>query len=65
MVLRAFPFIVDLPIPAIQAEGEVKTAVRNLARKIIERGPFEGKQKKNLLSTLGIHPHYRIRPSPR
>jgi hypothetical protein len=58
MVLRACPFIVNLPIPAIQAEGEVKTVIRSLARKIIERGPTEsGKNRKNLLSTLGTYLH--------
>ncbi|KAG9081418.1 hypothetical protein FS749_007679, partial [Ceratobasidium sp. UAMH 11750] len=51
LVLRACPWIVNLPIKAIQQEGAVKTAVRNLARKVIERGPSEAKQK-NLLSTL-------------
>ncbi|KAG9107088.1 hypothetical protein FRC07_008698 [Ceratobasidium sp. 392] len=51
LVLRACPWIVDLPIKAIQQEGAVKVAVRNLARKVIERGPSETKQR-NLLSTL-------------
>ncbi|KAG9099767.1 hypothetical protein FRC06_004866, partial [Ceratobasidium sp. 370] len=51
LVLRACPWIVDLPIKAIQQEGAVKTAVRGLARKVIERGPSQTKQK-NLLSTL-------------
>ncbi|QRV89858.1 cytochrome P450 family protein [Ceratobasidium sp. AG-Ba] len=51
VVLRAFPWIVDLPIPAIQQEGAVKRAVRDVARKVIERGPSETK-RKNLLSTL-------------
>ncbi|KAG8747300.1 hypothetical protein FRC10_001479 [Ceratobasidium sp. 414] len=51
LVLRACPWVVDLPIKAIQQEGAVKTAVRGLARKVIERGPSGAKQK-NLLSTL-------------
>ncbi|KAG9109692.1 hypothetical protein FRC07_008273 [Ceratobasidium sp. 392] len=51
IILRAFPWIVDLPVKAIQQDGAVKVAVRNLARKVVERGPSETKQK-NLLSTL-------------
>ncbi|KAG8732334.1 hypothetical protein FRC12_019331 [Ceratobasidium sp. 428] len=51
LVLRACPWIVDLPIKAIQQDGAVKVAVRKLARKVVERGPSETKQK-NLLSTL-------------
>ena len=52
VALRAFPFIADLPFESIQAQGEVKTIVKNVARSIIERGGCESKDV-NLLSTLG------------
>jgi len=35
VVLRTFPFITSLPIPAIQAQGEIKTTVRKLAQQIM------------------------------
>lgn len=37
VVLRTFPFITSLPIPAIQAQGAIKTTVRKLAQDIISR----------------------------
>lgn len=51
VVLRAFPFIADLPFKAIQAQGEVKLIVRDIARSIIERNSSEIKDT-SLLSAL-------------
>ncbi|KZV92113.1 cytochrome P450 [Exidia glandulosa HHB12029] len=50
-VLRAFPFITDLPVKSIQAQGEIKTIVRKLGTEMIAR---EGQhaQGKDLLSVL-------------
>ncbi|KAG8880307.1 hypothetical protein FRB97_000920, partial [Tulasnella sp. 331] len=35
LVIRAFPFITDLPVEAIQAQGEIRTLIRGLGRKIV------------------------------
>lgn len=35
VVLRTFPFITSLPIPSIQAQGELKSTVRKLALHLI------------------------------
>ncbi|KAF8601601.1 cytochrome P450 [Ceratobasidium sp. AG-I] len=51
LTLRAFPFIADLPFKSIQAQGEVKMIVKNVAQSIIERGGCESKDL-NLLATL-------------
>ncbi|EJD55299.1 cytochrome P450 [Auricularia subglabra TFB-10046 SS5] len=50
-VFRAFPFITDLPISVIQAQGEIKVIVRKLAEQLVHN---EGKlsQGKDLLSVL-------------
>jgi len=36
VVLRTFPFITSLPIPAIQAQGAIKTTVQKLAQRLID-----------------------------
>lgn len=59
VVLRAFPFIADLPVKAIQAQGEVKTIVRDIARKIIERNATESKDN-SLLSSLCERPRASV-----
>ncbi|ELU40781.1 cytochrome P450 domain-containing protein [Rhizoctonia solani AG-1 IA] len=51
VVLRAFPFIVDLPVKSIQAQGEVKTILREISEKILAHDTGD-KQKEDLLSTL-------------
>ncbi|KDN44196.1 hypothetical protein RSAG8_05669, partial [Rhizoctonia solani AG-8 WAC10335] len=51
VVLRAFPFIVHLPVKSIQAQGEVKTILREIAEKIIEND-IGDQQKDDFLSTL-------------
>ncbi|KAG8940126.1 hypothetical protein FRC00_013209, partial [Tulasnella sp. 408] len=57
LALRAFPFITDLPIKTIQAQGEIKTIIKKLAMQLIEQRRAmqndEGmKNGKDLMSTL-------------
>lgn len=56
LILRAFPFITDLPVKAIQAQGEVKQIVKRLAGvKVKEKRRMEDgsdMKGKDLLSTL-------------
>lgn len=56
LFIRAFPFITQLPVKAIQAQGEIKTTIKDLGRSIVEQrrkleegGEMRG---KDLLSTL-------------
>ncbi|KAG9003359.1 hypothetical protein FRB94_003182 [Tulasnella sp. JGI-2019a] len=55
LVLRAFPFITDLPVKEIQAQGGVKLIVKRLAGEMVEEkrrmGATETKEN-DLLSTL-------------
>ncbi|CUA73383.1 Putative cytochrome P450 CYP13A7 [Caenorhabditis elegans] [Rhizoctonia solani] len=51
VVLRAFPFIVHLPVKSIQAQGEVKTILREIAEKIIANDTGD-QQKDDFLRTL-------------
>ncbi|KAG8987613.1 hypothetical protein FRB90_003252, partial [Tulasnella sp. 427] len=57
LVVRAFPFITDLPVKAIQAQGEIKSIIKDLARQIVDQRKSmrndEGmKNGKDLMSTL-------------
>ncbi|KAG8952769.1 hypothetical protein FRC04_003692 [Tulasnella sp. 424] len=57
LVIRAFPFIADLPIKPIQAQGEIKTIIKGLARQLVEqRRSMQSdagmKSGKDLMSTL-------------
>ncbi|KAG9009827.1 hypothetical protein FRB95_010176 [Tulasnella sp. JGI-2019a] len=55
LVLRAFPFITELPVKAIQAQGGVKLILKRLAREIVEeKRRINGSEikGKDLLSTL-------------
>ncbi|KAG8862244.1 hypothetical protein FRB96_001823 [Tulasnella sp. 330] len=56
LVLRAFPFITDLPVKAIQAQGQVKLIVKRLAGvKVQEKRTMNDgsdMKGKDLLSTL-------------
>ncbi|KAG8994783.1 hypothetical protein FRB94_009661 [Tulasnella sp. JGI-2019a] len=56
LVLRACPWIADLPVKSIQAQGEIKTTIHRLGRKVIaDRKKLEDGEelnKKDLLSTL-------------
>ncbi|EUC54580.1 cytochrome P450 family protein [Rhizoctonia solani AG-3 Rhs1AP] len=51
VVLRAFPFIAHLPVKSIQAQGEVKTILREIAEKIIANDTKD-QQKDDFLRTL-------------
>ncbi|TDL23921.1 cytochrome P450 [Rickenella mellea] len=51
VVLRAFPFITSLPVKSIQAQGQIKTIVGRLARKIVDDGSHIEKGK-NMLSIM-------------
>ncbi|CAE6343412.1 Cytochrome P450 3A12 OS=Canis familiaris GN=CYP3A12 PE=2 SV=1 [Rhizoctonia solani AG-1 IB] len=50
-VVRAFPFIVNLPVKSIQAQGEVKVILREIAEKILANDTGD-KRKEDLLRTL-------------
>ncbi|KAG8891909.1 hypothetical protein FRC01_014454, partial [Tulasnella sp. 417] len=57
LVVRAFPFITDLPVRQIQSQGEIKTIIKKLAMQLIEQRRAmqndEGmKNGKDLMSTL-------------
>ncbi|KIO30005.1 hypothetical protein M407DRAFT_242362 [Tulasnella calospora MUT 4182] len=57
LVIRAFPIITDLPVEAIQAQGEIKTIVKRIAKQLVEERRAmqndEGmKSGKDLMSTL-------------
>ncbi|KAG9009824.1 hypothetical protein FRB94_013563 [Tulasnella sp. JGI-2019a] len=55
LVLRAFPFITDLPVKEIQAQGGVKVIVKRLAGEMVqEKRRMNGAEMKgkDLLSTL-------------
>ncbi len=54
LVMRALPFIVNLPVKAIQAQGAIKVLVKKLAAEIVEgrQGLEEAAKGKDLLSTL-------------
>ncbi|KAG8920224.1 hypothetical protein FRC02_001101 [Tulasnella sp. 418] len=57
MTLKTFPFITSLPVGAIQAQGEIKTLVKNLAMMIVNERKKSGidfKNGKDLLSRLMI-----------
>lgn len=45
LVIRAFPFITDLPVKSIQAQGEIKTIIKNLGYKIVEERKEMGTEK--------------------
>ncbi|KAG9035945.1 hypothetical protein FRB95_010153 [Tulasnella sp. JGI-2019a] len=56
IVIRTFPFITNLPVEAIQAQGEIRTIIRRLGKQIVaerkaaeEGGELRG---KDLLSRL-------------
>ncbi|KAG8948992.1 hypothetical protein FRC03_000504 [Tulasnella sp. 419] len=55
LILKTFPFITDLPVGAIQAQGEIKTIIKKLAMDIVEGRKGSGvdyKNGKDLLSRL-------------
>ena len=61
VILRAFPFITSLPIPAIQAQGEIKTTVRKLAGRIM-RSDGDLQRNSDVLSLLRGYPFSRFLP---
>jgi hypothetical protein len=56
VVIRSFPFIINLPIKAVQANGKVKLMVKALGREILKHSDaassFETDEKSDLLSLL-------------
>ena len=52
LVLRAFPFITSLPIPALQTPGVVKVTCGKLSRRLLDRGVVEGEKSNDILSIL-------------
>ncbi|THH19294.1 hypothetical protein EW146_g1858 [Bondarzewia mesenterica] len=52
LLVRSFPWIVKLPIPALQAQGTTKMIVTKLAMRILERDGREGGYGKDILSLL-------------
>jgi len=51
LVLRQFPFIGKLPLPAIEAQSAIKNTIKPLARCLIERG-VDDLEGRDLLSIL-------------
>ena len=54
VILRTFPFITSLPIPAIQAQGEIKTTVQKLAGHIMRSDNLQ--RNNDVLSLLRASP---------
>lgn len=59
--LRAFPWLAHLPLPSVQAQGDIKKAVEPLATEIIEyarrnanTSAIKGKDLLSILRTLVI-----------
>lgn len=51
LLVRTFPWIVKLPIPALQAQGTTKMIVDRLTKRIIEKGVVNEKGR-DILSLL-------------
>ena len=56
VILRTFPFITSLPIPAIQAQGEIKTTVQKLAGHIMRSDNLQ--RNNDVLSLLRASPFF-------
>lgn len=52
LVLRAFPIITSLPIPALRTPGVVKVTCGKLSRRLLDRGVISGDKSKDILSIL-------------
>ncbi|KAF8592546.1 cytochrome P450, partial [Ramaria rubella] len=52
LTLRLFPFITSLPFETIQAQGEIKTIIKELASKLVQRESNSPNDGNNLLSIL-------------
>jgi hypothetical protein len=64
VALRTFPFITSLPIPAIQAQGEIKTTVRKLAQHLVAAANRHTLVRKtdvlSLLCASHLRPTYHL-----
>lgn len=52
LMLRQFPWIGQLPIPAIKAQSDIKNTIKPLATKLIERGSNDLERGRDILSIL-------------
>ena len=52
LVLRAFPSITSLPIPALSTPGVVKVTCGKLSRRLLDRGVVTEGKSKDILSIL-------------
>lgn len=52
LTLRQFPWIGQLPLPAIKAQADIKNTIKPLARKLIDRGVSDIESGRDLLSIL-------------
>lgn len=52
LMLRQFPFIGKLPLPAIEAQSAIKNTIKPLARRLIDRGVNDLERGRDLLSIL-------------
>lgn len=59
-VLRAFPFIVSLPLKAIKAQENVKRRIQSIGQSMLEHSGHESKSN-NFLSSIGA---YLLQPVP-
>jgi hypothetical protein len=52
LTLRQFPFIGQMPIPALKAQSNIKNTIKPLANKLVQRGVSDVEQGRDLLSIL-------------
>lgn len=52
VVLRAFPWLGDLPIKAMESQGEIKAIIRALGREIYANRQVGSKEETDLMSSL-------------
>jgi hypothetical protein len=62
LMLRQFPFIGKLPLPAIEAQSAIKNTIKPLARRLVEQGVEDLQRGRDLLSILCESQHVRLSP---
>lgn len=51
LVIRAFPYVTLIPLPAVKAGGRIRQIVIKLSKRLLERGSFK-ESGKDILSIL-------------
>jgi hypothetical protein len=52
LTLRQFPFIGQMPIPALKAQSNIKNTIKPLANKLVQRGVSDVEHGRDILSIL-------------